>query len=372
VNVRFSLIAGALDWKAHGLFYGLFGTGKSSLLEFMEAALGAACYMPSSGNTEAGLRQDMNNQARVGLIDEAENDATSTKNTQRMLKMIRQMSGGRGANIQRGTPGGTAQHFRLNSCIMLFCIMPPLMEPQDLSRITRMKLLPLTDEQKSGGKARVKKSTTRAHELSPKIWRRAIDRLDHFEQAFYVFHCYMTDHMKLSARAADQFGTILAGADILRYDRPPEEADSIEERIAIICPLIEEWVANEKHENEGQLCLNKLLSTQLSPGRDDNKTIGEAIMEAMDPDKGEWIRKVLENTGLRVMDYHTDKPYLVVANHHEGVSSIFRGSKWEGGGWLTALRTLPGAGSAGNIKYAGSQSRSTSIPFEWLPSKDDE
>ena len=94
-----ALIAGALDWKSHALFYGLFGAGKSTLLKFIRAALGAACYMPKTGYSEAGLRQDMNNQARVGLLDEAENDATSTRNTKRVIKMIRQMSGGEGAHM---------------------------------------------------------------------------------------------------------------------------------------------------------------------------------------------------------------------------------------------------------------------------------
>lgn len=91
----------------------------------------------------------------------------------------------------------------------------------------------------------------------------------------------MTGHLKLSARAADQLGTILAGADILRYGYPPEDSDSIEERIEIIRPLIEEWSANENSESEGQLCLNHLYSSALNLGRDDHKTIGKLILEGL-------------------------------------------------------------------------------------------
>ena len=367
-----AFIAGTLDWKAHALFYGLLGSGKSTLLELMEAALGSACFIPSTGNTEAGLRQDMNNQARVGLLDEAENDAYSTGNTKRMIKMIRQMSGGRGANIQRGTPGGTAQHFRLNSCIMMFCISPPPLEPQDLSRITRLRLLPLTSKQKSGGKTRVKAAIALAAELAPKLWRRAIDQRDHFEQAFHVFHSYLTDHMNLSARAADQFGTILAGMDIFLCDYPPEESDSIEERVEMIRPLIEEWIANEDTENEGQLCLNRLYSSPVALGRDDNKTIGKAILDAMDASKGEWARETLVQIGLMLRDFHTKTPHLLVANQHEGLRrAAFQNSKWQSG-WLDALRSLPGIGAAGNcISFDGVSSRATRIPFEYLPSKQD-
>ncbi len=361
-------IAGAQEWKAHGLFHGMIGSGKTTLMSFIEAALGSAAFVPSTGYSEAGLRQDMNNQARVGLLDEAENDAASFGNMKRIVKMIRQMSSGGGANIQRGTPGGTAQNFRLNSCMMMFCVMPPPMEPQDLARITRLRLLPLTSEQKSGGKARVDQAVTRAAELAPKLWRRAIDRLDHYGQAFHVFHCYLTGALHLSSRAADQFGTILAGADILLFDHPPEDSDSVEERIEIIRPLIEEWIANEDRENEGQLCLNRLYSSPVNPGRDDNKTIGKVILEATDSNKGEWARKALLQIGLRVENYNTGRPHILAANRHEGLRRAFRGSKWEDG-WLDALRSLPGVTAAGNsVSYDGVSSCSTHIPFEYLPS----
>lgn len=362
-----ALIAGALDWKAHALFHGPFASGKSTLMNFFEAALGPACFIPKTDFTEPGLRQDMNNQARACLLDEAENDPGSAENMKRVVKMVRQMSGGRGANIQRGTPGGQALNYRLNSCVMMFCINMPSMEPQDLTRITLLRLLPLTDEQKSGGAEKVQRAIDRAGELSLKIWRRVIDRLGHYRQAFYAFHAYMTGHLKLSARAADQLGAILAGADILLYDFPPEDSDSIAERIEIIRPLIDEWTANENSESEGQLCLNHLYSSAVSLSRDDHKTIGKLILEGLNPDKGEWARETLLQMGLRIENPGTKDAYLLIANRHQALSGFFRGSKWQGG-WYNTLRNLPGIEAAGNgISFDGVESRSSLVPFEWLP-----
>jgi len=255
---------------------------------------------------------------------------------------------------------------------MMFCISPPPLEPQDLSRITRLRLLPLTAKQKSGGKARVKAAIARAAELAPKLWRRAIDRPDHFEKALSMFHSYMTGHMNLSARAADQFGTILAGLDIFMCDYPPEETDSVEKRVEMIRPLIEEWIANEDTENEGQLCLNRLFSSPVNLGRSDNKTIGKLILEAMDASKGDWARETLLQMGLMLKDFHTKTPCLLVANQHENLRrTAFQDSKWKDG-WMDALRSLPGIGAAGNgISFDGVFSRASAVPFEYLPSKQD-
>lgn len=367
-----ALIAGALSWKAHSLFYGPQGSGKTTLARFMSAALGAAGRPPSNNFTEAGLRQDMTNQARAVLLDEMETDGMHGT-MKPVIKMMRQMSSGKGANIRRGTVGGTAQSFRLNGCVMMFCILPPHMEPQDRARITRLKLLPIkTDEHTGGAYLAVENAIERASVLSAKLWRRAIDRLPHFLSAFSAFRASLTAE-GANSRAADQLATILAGADILLFDSPPEDQDSRAERIDLIRPLIEEWSADEE-ENEGQQCLNRLYSSPLNVySRDENKTIGSVIVAALDSKDGGWARGVLKQVGLQVRDYATKNPHLLISNTHEGLRRIYGGSKWEDGGWATALRYLPGtAFTKIPVRFAGVQSRATIIPAWLLPVKDEE
>lgn len=278
------------------------------------------------------------------------------------------MSSGEGAVIKRGSPGGASQSFFLNGAVMMFCISPTHMEPQDRARVTRLKLLPL--DTNSTQSPSIEACIEFAENLSLHLWRRSINRFEHFKKAFYVFKESLRTQ-GLTNRAGDQIATILAGADILLFDHPPEDADSIEERIRLIQPLINEWIIDEE-ENEGQLCLNKLYSSPVHPHARDVTTIGRTILEARETD-GKFARETLAQIGLLIKDYHRKEPYLLVANNHEALSRLYGNSKWEKGGWMTALRYLPGTHASKNaVRFAGTLIRATVIPACYLPQKQEE
>jgi len=86
--------------------------------------------------------------------------------------------------------------------------------------------------------------------------------------------------------------------------------------------------------------------------------------------QGKFAREALKQTGILVKDYHTDEPHILIANNHEGLHRIYRASKWEGGGWITVLRYLPGTGVTKNaVRFAGTQMRATFVPKPYLPEK---
>jgi hypothetical protein len=69
---------------------------------------------------------------------------------------------------------------------------------------------------------------------------------------------------------------------------------------------------------------------------------------------------------------------LVVANAHQGLAEVFRGTPWHttsnaagGGGWSHALRRAPGAKPVGAVRFRqGVQSRSLWLPIDQVLPKD--
>lgn len=250
--------------------------------------------------------------------------------------------------------------------VKLRLIHPTHLEPQDRARIRHLKINPLSPQFHSMPdiESRIKQAET----LSPKLWRRAIERVQHFHSAFASFKADLMAQ-NLTARAADQIATILSGADIFLYDHPPEDADSLHERLQTARPLIQDWQLDEE-ENEGQQCLTKLYSSPIAPYGREEKTIATMILEGLDSQNGQYAREALKQIGILIKDHHAQDPYLLIANNHEGLSRIFRGSKWEGGGWITALRYLDDVESAPQpVRFSGILSRATVIPAALLPQK---
>jgi len=257
--------------------------------------------------------------------------------------------------------------FRLShshGAVMMFCIHPTHLEPQDRARITRLKIKPLSLQTLPDIESRIKQ----AEAISLKLWRRTIDRIDHIQSASAGFKGNLMS-VGLTARAADQIATILAGADILLYNHPPEDADSWQERMQTAQPLIQDWQWDEE-ENEGQQCLTKLYSSPITPYGREEKTIATMILEGLDSQSGNFARDALKQIGILIKDYHSSQPYLLIANNHEGLSRVFKSSKWEGGGWITALRYLDEVKSAPlPVRFSGVLSRATIIPTPLLPQK---
>lgn len=134
-------------------------------------------------------------------------------------------------------------------------------------------------------------------------------------------------------------------------------------------PLIQDWQWDEE-ENEGQQCLTRLYSSPITPYGREEKTIATMILEGLDNQSGNFARDALKQIGILIKDYHTQAPHLLIANNHEGLSRVFKGSKWEGGGWITALRYLDEVKSAPlPVRFSGVLSRATIVPAGLLPQK---
>ncbi len=131
---------------------------------------------------------------------------------------------------------------------------------------------------------------------------------------------------------------------------------------------LDDAVAEDGDENEGQECLVRLYNAIVKIRPPPWVAIGRVIMEAMQPG-GAVQREHLNRFGLRIERHRQPgQAVLLVANRHVALARIFEGTRWRDGTWREALRYLDGVKAWPNaVRFAGTHSRSTAIPFARLP-----
>jgi hypothetical protein len=350
-------LGGAISWRVHLLLSAQGGSGKTWLMNFLDAALGGmGAY--SNDASEAGLRQALTGETRVLLVDEAEGDEGSVGKVEGVIRLLRLMSSGAGANVMRGSAGGKGQSFQVTGCAIMAAILPPPLKPQDRSRIC---VINVQRPPSSKDTARAVETATAAIEearrLAPGLRTRAIAGWPRFIETFDLYRAGLVGG-GLSGRNADTLATILAGRDLLLQDHVPD-ADSIEADLALFAPFMANADEAEE-EGEGQQCLTHLLTSPLDRWHQgERSTIGELVMDRQN--------STLARAGMKLLPIDQGGG-LLIANQHVGLSRIFEGSKWSEGRWVTALRYLDGSAPyAKTVKFCGAACRATLIDEKHVP-----
>lgn len=352
-----AMIAGALEWRPIVWITGTKGTGKSTLQELMEAVFGGG-LVKLADTSEAYIRQRLRHQTLPVSLDEAEAEEDNRR-LQSIVRLARvAASGGR---LGRGGQDHQAVEFTMRSAFLFGSILMPPLLGQDRSRIAVLEMRELV-----AGAARpdVRASTWQAvgAQMRRRLvdgWSRWSETLDHYRESLIA-----AGH---NARGADQFGTLLAAADLLLMDGAACGETSgpwIEQLAAAEIAETEEDVSDE------QQCLGHLLSSAVDPYRNGGKrTIAEWIALAAGDVQGDGAeaQRALGVCGLRVEGRTRT---LQVANSHSGLAELFAGTRWAArsgsqGVWVQAMRRLPGAArSAGGLWFAGVSCRGTVVPLD--------
>lgn len=364
-------LGAAPRWRPHFLVSGERGCGKSSLATFVDTALGPQSRMVNN-YTEAGIRQALTNEGRGLVLDEAEGD---TDRVQKLIELLRQMSGGEGVQGLRGSVGHGAQRFSLSGSVYLSAINAPMLEPQDRSRITEVELQPPPKSETAADD--VAQATIWVGEQSAGLRARAIAGWQRFTDNLAMLRGLLIKR-GCDGRQADQLGTLLAAGAMMHNDLllDTDSADAIVDKVE---PMLFRLRAEDEEDSDPRRCLGTLMTTQIDHWRGGNKsTVGRVLMEALETN-GVDARAALKTYGMRVevgglqwregeLAIDIPGPVLVVANTHEALSRFFREKAWRGGGWTRALLRLPGARSAPPLRFDGHKSRGVVIPADLLPS----
>lgn len=384
-----AMIGGALDWRPNVWITGGAGTGKSTINgrnKLLHLLFGEALFRTGNASA-AAIRGSLRNATVPVMFDELE-ASVDTRQADAVVQLARVSSSGE--NMHRGSADQTVHEFTLASCFQFSSINIPKLEPQDRSRLGILELDPFP----VGAVAPVLEEYN-LPELGQKLQRRMIDGWHRFAVTKGRFHAALAKGGH-SARACDQFGTLLACADILINELPADDEEVAEwagecrpERMAEISE------ATPDHEE----CLWHLLTRQVqAKGNDEREAlgtwIGRAVGSALTPlfegddlvarDKAsdrlqqiglklvnaKWLPEEKNLEGELVKpgrwgsaEYHAMQPgYLAVANSHQGLAGIYQGTKWQGGVWRQSLGRWPGA-LACELKFGRIKARAVLLPL---------
>lgn len=399
------MIGGWLGWRPNVWVTGGRGTGKSTLNGkdgLLHQVFGEGVFR-TADTSAAGLRQSLKNSTVPVMIDEAESEDDNRRILD-VVKLARIASSG--DNLTRGGNDHQAHEFTLQSTFWFSSIIIPPLQASDRSRLAILELKPLRDD--------APKMNLRKHglgELGKRLHRRMIDALPRIEETADRFRAAL-QAVGHDARACDQFGTLLACADALLEDWDTADGLPPDEELNTWAQLCRpERIAEVSAAQSDELaCLYHLASSPAqSRGGEERETIGtwigRAVHHAAVPlldratasSADENAGKRLEQLGLKLVNplyrreerdlagklvkagrwgaqnFHAGEPgYLAVAWSHEALGDVFKGTKWQGGGWRQILARCEGAIDGVKVSLARMKYNTVLVPLHVLFADDDD
>jgi hypothetical protein len=380
---------GACTWRSHVWVTGDTQTGKSTLEQKLLGWLFEGLSLRCHDATEAALRQVLGQQTLPVFFDELEADTNNDRGL-RVIKLARLASSG-GVIFRGGSDHKAAEFTARSSFYFTSILMPPLLE-QDRNR---MAILELKQIPPDAAEPMLRSGHTleraRIVDLGRRLRRRVIDQWHRYEATLAAYRQALA-RKGHRGRSQDQFGTLLAFADLLLYDHEPE------------LELLEEWgealradilaeTADSASDSE-EACEFLARSMLQLRGGDEPEPLTRFLERAVGRNSFipggdgqiDKARKTLEDHGLRIVAA-TEKPagpddppgapprwgardpqpgepiYLAIANSHEALARMFRDKRWAQGVWSQTFARAPGAIRRVQVKFAGKGSKATLVPI---------
>ncbi len=357
-------LGGALGWRPMIWISGDKGTGKSTLQELLKSLMGgSSAVLATSNTTEAGLRQYLGHRSIPVELDEMEPDSRSDR-IKHIIHLARQAASG--GLALRGGADHKGQTFVVRSCFMFSSILVPPMLDQDISRMALLSLLPL-----ERGQTAPNPNPEHWMKIGQLLRGRMLDQWHRLHETLERYRAALSG-VGHSARSCDQFGTLLAMADLGLYDDVPEVETCEAWAEKLRAEVIQE-ASDERSDWERMLW--HLLTQPLDVFRSgERKTVNTWIREAarlIDSDTtAETADRALGNIGLRVLG-RGEEAQLAVANVNTGLADLFRDTHWYASGgqtgtWSQSAARIPGA-RKGNTRFLMMGSRCTIFPLRSIP-----
>lgn len=397
-----AMMAGALKVRPLAWVTGEKGTGKSSLIGEggIVPTLFGQGIITTANTTAAGLYQKIRHDALPVAIDEIEAKRGNAK-TEAVIELARQAYSG--GMVLRGGQDHDGQEFRCRSPVLFGSILIPSLLPQDLSRMALLCLRPF----EAGAQPPVI-DNERIRACGRAMLRRVLERWPDWDARLATWRDHLVE-MGHSGRSADQFGTLLAAADLLLTDYAPD-GEFMREITAQMAP--DALAETQSEDSNAERCVAYAMSRQVHQLRGGEMmlvselvaaSVGKMGEDMNNPPTPQEAQRFLGRAGITVAMAQIDRDnaadgfklvkvdriaptrvqrvldgelsqegYLAVvfATQGDGVLELFRGSDWEGvpgayNPYAQALARVPGAVRPRQTVRIGKQaSKAIVIPIE--------
>jgi putative DNA primase/helicase len=359
-------ISGALTWRPHIWLTGQRGAGKSwALINVVGPALGVGALHVQSATSEAGIRQQLGQDARPVVFDEAEGERAKHRDRmQGVLELARQSSSDGLAEIAKGSAGGKAVSYRVRSMFLLGSINVGLSQASDKSRFTVLSLRQ-ADKGAAGRQQfeRLEKlvSNTLTASWCASLRSRTYSLIPIIRANAAVLAKAAAEHIG-NQRAGDQLGALLAGAYSLRSD------DRISLDAARKWVASHDWIDNPdavEDSDEYQLCA-EIMHAQIRVDTSNGvktRSVAE-LVDAVDPGRYDAEVSTSEATGaLARSGIKTAGGKVLISDSHPELRRLLGNTAW-GGNWASVLARVKGAERVGSSRFAGVKHRAVSVPID--------
>lgn len=381
-------ICGALDWRAHVWLAAPTASGKTWLQKLIQAALGDWC-LHTEDASEAAIRQVLGDDTLPVLIDEAEAHDRPER-LQAILNLMKKSSSG--AKMYRGGVDHKATEFTAQSCFLLSSVLHASMRGEDRNRIVILDLRAIPADAEP-----LQLELAHWQAMGRKMHRRMVQLWPRFEQTLVDYQAGIAK-AGYEGRWRDTYGTLLACADLLLFDRatrdiiPDANVEAGSDRVARLVALISPTIARGRVESRSDVdrVLVHMMSHMLpgahgQPGEPVGLWVDRAMglrrvatqfeTDADHYEVNEDARAKLKAYGMRVVNIEADpragamdkmklidaRPddwtagFLAVAySTNKMLAEVFRGSEWAGDGYVQSLVKVPGARKwKAKVRFAG-------------------
>lgn len=345
------IVGGALDWRPMAWVTGEAAAGKSTLHLLLKGLLGDA-LIEAAEASEAGVRQAAGHRSHPVLLDEQEASADNRK-VGSLVRLARIAASG--AFVLRGGENHVGQSFTARCCFLFSSILIPPMAPQDLRRMAILELRPLA----AGAKAPPLVKAELA-EIGGTLRARLVAGWPRWAETLAAYREGLADRGHKGG-GQDQFGALLAAADLLLHDGVPDG-----ETVAAMTMGLEASVLADEVDDvpDWEACLRRLRSFQADAWSGGSRRLIGGLVEGQYRGTSNDADQVLALYGLKLVRGR-DGPRVFVANSHEGTAQLFAGSRWAEGVWRQSLGRVPGA-AAGHLRVGGVDSRGVLLPLRAL------